>query len=66
MAVLIVFIFPLFYILQKYWGFVSKSILKRKKWLPKNGSRIKIHYAHLGYYKKLQIDIYSKKDFEVN
>ena len=32
---------------------------KKKKMVPKNGSRIKIHYAHLGYYKKLQIVIYS-------
>ena len=38
---------------------------KKKKMVPKNGSRIKIHYAHLGYYKKLQIVIYSQKDFEV-
>jgi endonuclease/exonuclease/phosphatase family metal-dependent hydrolase len=38
---------------------------KKKNLAPKNGSRIKIHYAHLGYYKKLQIVIYSKKDFEV-
>jgi len=38
---------------------------KKKKLAPKNGSCLKIHYAHLGYYKKLQIVIYSKKDFEV-
>ncbi|GIT98346.1 endonuclease/exonuclease/phosphatase family protein [Sulfurovum sp. TSL1] len=38
---------------------------KKKKHTPANGSRLKIHYAHLGYYKKLQVVIYSKKDFEV-
>jgi hypothetical protein len=38
---------------------------KKKKLTPKNGSKLKIHYAHLGYYKKLQLVIYSKKDFEI-
>ena len=38
---------------------------KKKKLAPENGSRLKIHYAHLGYYKKLQLVIYTKKDFEV-
>lgn len=38
---------------------------KKKKLTPANGSRLKIHYAHLGYYKKLQVVIYSKKDFEI-
>jgi endonuclease/exonuclease/phosphatase family metal-dependent hydrolase len=38
---------------------------KNRKLTPKNGSKIKIHYAHLGYYKKLQLVIYSKKDFEI-
>jgi len=38
---------------------------KNKKLTPKNGSKIKIHYAHLGYYKKLQLVIYSHKDFTV-
>ncbi|EIF50901.1 endonuclease/exonuclease/phosphatase family protein [Sulfurovum sp. AR] len=38
---------------------------KKKKLAPENGSRLKIHYAHLGYYKKLQVVIYTKKDFEV-
>ncbi len=36
---------------------------KNKKLKPKNGSHLNIHYAHLGYYKKLQLVIYSKKDF---
>ena len=38
---------------------------KNKKLTPKNGSKLKIHYAHLGYYKKLQLVIYSKKDFTI-
>ena len=38
---------------------------KKKKPAPPNRSRLKIHYAHLGYYKKLQVVIYSKKDFEI-
>jgi len=38
---------------------------KKKKLTPKNGSKLKIDYAHLGYYKKLQLVIYSKKDFTV-
>jgi len=38
---------------------------KKKKSTPSNGSNIKIHYAHLGYYKKEQLVIYSPKDFEV-
>ncbi|RLA62908.1 MAG: hypothetical protein DRQ78_07405, partial [Epsilonproteobacteria bacterium] len=38
---------------------------KNKKLRPKDGSKLKIHYAHLGYYKHLQLVIYSKKDFSV-
>ncbi|AKF25927.1 hypothetical protein YH65_02830 [Sulfurovum lithotrophicum] len=38
---------------------------KNRKLTPKNGSKIKIDYAHLGYYKKLQLVIYSKKDFTI-
>ena len=38
---------------------------KNRKLTPPNGSKLKIHYAHLGYYKKLQLVIYSKKDFEI-
>jgi len=38
---------------------------KKRKFVPANGSKIKIAYAHLGYYKKLQLVIYSKKDFTV-
>ncbi|MEA3433958.1 MAG: endonuclease/exonuclease/phosphatase family protein, partial [Campylobacterota bacterium] len=35
---------------------------KKKKDTPPNGAKLKIHYAHLGYYKKLQLVIYSHKD----
>jgi hypothetical protein len=38
---------------------------KKKSLTPPNGSKLKIHYAHLGYYKKLQLVVYSKKDFEI-
>jgi endonuclease/exonuclease/phosphatase family metal-dependent hydrolase len=38
---------------------------KKKKLTPKNGTQLKIHYAHLGYYKKEQLVIYSQKDFEI-
>jgi endonuclease/exonuclease/phosphatase family metal-dependent hydrolase len=38
---------------------------KNRKIRPKNGSKLKIGYAHVGYYKKLQFVIYSKKDFTI-
>ncbi len=38
---------------------------KNKKDTPTNGSKLKIDYAHLGYYKKLQLVVYSKKDFNI-
>jgi len=38
---------------------------KNRKVTPQNGSKIKIHYAHLGYYKKLQLVVYSRKDFRI-
>jgi endonuclease/exonuclease/phosphatase family metal-dependent hydrolase len=38
---------------------------KKKKLTPANHSKLKIHYAHLGYYKKLQLVIYSTKDFTI-
>ena len=38
---------------------------KKKKYQPHNGQKLKIHYAHLGYYKRLQLVIYNKKDFEI-
>jgi hypothetical protein len=38
---------------------------KNRKLTPKNGTKIKIYYAHIGYYNKIQLVIYSKKDFIV-
>ncbi len=38
---------------------------KKKRDTPPNGARLKIDYAHLGYYKKLQLVVYSTKDFTV-
>ncbi len=50
----------------KYLHVNGKKIpiyFKNKKFIPKSGSKLKIYYAHLGYYKRLQLVIYSKKDF---
>ncbi|MBT8348680.1 MAG: hypothetical protein KJP24_04375, partial [Sulfurovum sp.] len=38
---------------------------KKKKSTPPNGSELKIHYALLGYYKKLQLVVPSTKDFTI-
>ncbi|MDQ1325755.1 MAG: hypothetical protein QG564_879 [Campylobacterota bacterium] len=38
---------------------------KNKKDIPPQGSKLKLHYAHLGYYKQLQVVIYGKKDFSI-
>lgn len=38
---------------------------KKRKRIPPNGSKLKIAYAHLGYYKKLQLVVYSPDDFEI-
>ena len=38
---------------------------KNKKSTPPNGAKLKIYNAVLGYYKKLQLVVYSKKDFEI-
>jgi len=38
---------------------------KKRSLIPKEGSKLKIAYAHLGYYKRLQLVIYSKKDFKI-
>lgn len=38
---------------------------KKKKHRPKNGQKLKIYYAHLGYYKQLQLVIYNTKDYEI-
>ena len=38
---------------------------KNRKLTPPNGAKLKIAYAHLGYYKRLQLVVYSKKDFKI-
>jgi len=38
---------------------------KKKKHTPQNGAKLKIHYAQLGYYKKLQLVVHNTKDFTV-
>jgi len=38
---------------------------KKKKSTPPNGAKLKIHNVLLGYYKKLQLVVYSPKDFTV-
>jgi len=38
---------------------------KSKRWKPADGSRLRILYAHLGSYRKPQLIIYSRKDFEI-
>jgi len=38
---------------------------KNRKLTPKNGAKIKIYYAHIGYYNRVQLVIYSKRDFTV-
>lgn len=38
---------------------------KKRKITPPNGSKLKIAYAHLGYYKELQLVVYTPDDFEI-
>ena len=38
---------------------------KKKKHRPKNGAKLKIHYAQLGYYKKIQLVVHNTKDFTI-
>ncbi len=38
---------------------------KKKRLKPKEGSRLKILYVHLGYYRKPQLVIYGQNDFKV-
>jgi endonuclease/exonuclease/phosphatase family metal-dependent hydrolase len=49
-----------------YVGDVKIPIyFKKKKITPENGQVLKIHYAHLGYYKKKQLVVYKTKDFSI-
>ena len=53
---------------NRYLYVGSKKIpiyFKKKNSSPKNGTYIKIHYAHIGYYKRVQLVVYSKNDFEI-
>ena len=38
---------------------------KNRRLTPPDGSKLKIDVAHLGYYKKLQLVVYSRKDFTI-
>lgn len=38
---------------------------KKKRHTPQNGEKLKIHYAQLGYYKKLQLVVHNTKDFDI-
>ena len=37
---------------------------KKKRNRPADGSKLKISYAHLGYYRKAQLIVYDRKDFQ--
>jgi len=38
---------------------------KNRKLTPPNGTKLKIDYAHIGYYNRLQLVVYSRKDFTI-
>ncbi|MCF6207334.1 MAG: endonuclease/exonuclease/phosphatase family protein [Sulfurovum sp.] len=38
---------------------------KNRKLTPPNGAKLKIAIAHIGYYKRLQLVVYSKRDFTI-
>ena len=38
---------------------------RNRELIPMSGSKIKIDYAHLGYHDRLQLVIYTKKDFKI-
>jgi hypothetical protein len=46
-------------------GIKIPIFFKKAKDRPKNNTKLKIHYGHLGYYKSLQLVIYRAKDFAV-
>ena len=53
---------------NRYFYIGGKKIpiyFKNRKITPPNGTKLKIAYAHLGYYKRLQLVVYSKKDFTI-
>lgn len=52
----------------KRFEFNGKSFpihFKNKQDIPPLGSKLRLHYVHLGYYKQLQLVVYSKKDFSI-
>lgn len=53
---------------NRYFYSAGKRIpiyFKKRKFTPPNGSKLKIAYAHLGYYKELQLVVYSPDDFKI-
>ena len=38
---------------------------KKRRFTPKDNTKLKIFYAHLGYYRRVQLVIYSQKDFKI-
>ena len=53
---------------KKYFYVDGRKIpiyFKKKNSTPANGSKLKIDYALLGYYKKLQLVVYRTKDFTI-
>ncbi len=38
---------------------------KNRALKPPEGSRLKLYYAHVGYYKRLQLVVYNRKDFTI-
>ncbi len=49
-----------------YTGSQSIPIyFKNRKLTPKNGAQLTVYYAHIGYYKRIQLVVYSKKDFRI-
>jgi hypothetical protein len=38
---------------------------KNRKLIPQNGAKLKIDVAHIGYYRRLQLVVYSRKDFTI-
>ena len=38
---------------------------KKKRWKPKEGSKLTVHYAQLGYYNRPQLVVFDRKDFKI-
>jgi len=48
-----------------FQGKVMPIYFKNRKFTPKNGTKLKIAYVLVGYYKKLQLVVFSQKDFKI-